>query len=110
MGKPKPRNFSKKNKIVRRKYRSSAYSAEELHKYRKRRRIFPLVKKLRTLEVRALVAAFIHVESIGRAGRIFAKIAKKYNVSSGDLEQALAIKLGPKVWGALKDIKQRKTW
>ncbi len=99
-------NINKNKKIVRREYYGPAHSEAELHLHR--RRLGSLAKRLKPSHVRALVAAFIHVESKSGAARIFSKIAKRYGVSSGDLEQALAIKLGPRVWGVVKDLQQRK--
>jgi hypothetical protein len=100
--KPNKGNSSKKIRVR----AGPAYSKEELDMHRRIRGIHALAKNLKRLEVRLLALAIADVEHWGKARKVFVKIAKKHGVSLGDLEQALAVKLGPELDMALKDHEQ----
>ncbi len=86
-----------KRLLADKKARVAKYTEHELARYREARGIETLAKKLKPREVKALRKAFLHLETREAARKIFIKIAKKYGVTSGALDQALAVKLGKRV-------------
>jgi len=74
--------------------RAEQWSSAGLERDRREREHNELASKLTASEVDQLSRAIANVEFKKSARETFIAVAKKYKVSSGDLEQALAIRFG----------------